>query len=224
MKNISRFSVLSNNAGNIRIMRHIFDQTGLIILGSTIFAIGMNGILVPYKIFGGGIAGIAIILNQNFFSSLDVGFAYFLLNLPLLILGWVCINREFVFYTIFGTTVFSLLVGIIQIQPIVFQNDYQAILFAGLICGFGGGLILKSVGSIGGLDVLAVYTNKKYNVPIGTASFVINSIVILASAYLYGPRISVYSIVYLFIYSQVVNFTTSRLNLRSANIHRLQPN
>ena len=66
----------------------------LISAGCIVFAIGMNGVLIPNKLFGAGVSGIALILHY-LFPRLDVGLAYFLLNLPLMLLGWLSISRRF---------------------------------------------------------------------------------------------------------------------------------
>ena len=60
---------------------------GLIALGSLIFVIGMNGILVPQGFLSGGVVGLSLLLHY-FLPVANVGVVYFVLNIPLVIMGW----------------------------------------------------------------------------------------------------------------------------------------
>ena len=47
-------------------------------------------------------------------------------------------------------------------------NPILAAILGGIVCGVGCGIILRSQGSAGGLDIVAVYINKKFGLRIGT--------------------------------------------------------
>ena len=73
----------------------------LITAGIIVFVIGMNSILIPNKLLGAGVSGAAIIIHY-LFPSADVRITYFLLYIPLMLLGWFNISKRFMLYTIFG--------------------------------------------------------------------------------------------------------------------------
>jgi uncharacterized membrane-anchored protein YitT (DUF2179 family) len=54
------------------------------------------------------------------------------------------------------------------------KNQIYAALAAGAVGGAGAGIVLRSLGSMGGLDILAVYLNRKWNLGIGKFYFLVN--------------------------------------------------
>jgi len=170
---------------------------GLIALGSLIFVIGMNGILVPHKFLSGGIVGLAILIHY-LFPVLSVGILYFLLNIPLAILGWLNISRRFMVYTLFGTVFFSVVAATYFPQFPMIEDPILAALSAGVICGVGAGLILRSLGSAGGSDIIAVYLFNKYSLGVGITTFVISAVILLAGAYFHDLQMTLFTLIYLF--------------------------
>jgi uncharacterized membrane-anchored protein YitT (DUF2179 family) len=163
----------------------------------------------------GGITGIALLLNYQF-SYLDIGMLYFVMNIPLMILGWLQISRRFIFYTLFGITFFSAAASIVTLPVIEIQDPMLAALLAGVICGAGSGLILRSLGSAGGFDILAIFLRKKYGFSMGSIIFGINAAVIIAGFYLHDINVALYSIVLLFTSGRVIDSIVSGFNLRKS--------
>lgn len=69
---------------------------GLIATGCIVFSIGMNSVMIPHHLYGGGLTGIAILVKYHI-PFLNIGLMYFLLNIPLLALGWYSISRGVTF-------------------------------------------------------------------------------------------------------------------------------
>jgi uncharacterized membrane-anchored protein YitT (DUF2179 family) len=193
----------------------ILKNLGLMSLGSIIFVVGMNSVLIPGKLLSGGLVGIAMIL-QYLFSFLDVGLAYFLLNIPLILLGWFNISRRFMLYTIFGMVFFSLAAAFIKPPVAALSDPILSALFAGVICGTGAGLILRSLGSAGGLDIIAVYVNNKFGFQPGFVIFFVNASVLLVGAYFFGLQIALYSIIYVFTSSRIIDAVLTGFNRRKS--------
>ena len=185
--------------------------------GSIVFVIGMNSVLIPNRLFGGGITGIAMILHY-LFPSLDVGLAYFLLNLPLMFLGWFYISRRFMLYTTFGMGFLSLAAAIIKSPAARMEDPILAALFAGVVCGVGAGIILRSLGSGGGLDVLAILGNQKLGFRPGSVSFIFNAAVLLAGVHLFGLEIALYCLIYVFTSTRVLDAIIRGFNQRMSTL------
>ncbi|MCE5336924.1 MAG: YitT family protein, partial [Desulfobacteraceae bacterium] len=66
-----------------RIASNIF----LLTLGNIIYAAGINSIIIPQHFLSGGVMGTALIVHY-FLPIINTGYAYFLLNIPLFLLGW----------------------------------------------------------------------------------------------------------------------------------------
>lgn len=168
---------------------------GLISVGSIIWAIGMNAILVPKEFISGGTVGLSMLIHYMF-PGMSVGMLYFLLNIPLAIFGWMHISRRFMYYTLFGIIVFSVAASLIHPHIPYVADPILAALFAGVVCGVGGGLILRSLGSAGGFDILGVFINKRYGFRVGMVCFLANALVLAAGAVLYDLELTLYSIIF----------------------------
>ena len=84
----------------------MLKNLGLITIGSVICATAVNGILIPMGFVSGGLTGLALILHY-LVPPLSVGTLYFLLNIPLYLIGWRQVGPRFLYYSIAGTFVFS---------------------------------------------------------------------------------------------------------------------
>jgi uncharacterized membrane-anchored protein YitT (DUF2179 family) len=206
-------------AKKLDIKKAIFDRRpilfnlGLISVGSIIFVIGMNSVLIPSKLLSGGLVGIAMILHY-LCPPLEVGLGYFLLNIPLVLLGWFNISRRFMLYTIFGMAFFSLAAASIKTPVAALSDPILSALFAGVICGTGAGLILRSLGSAGGLDIVAVYVNNRFGFQPGLVIFFVNASVLLLGAYFFGLQIALYSIIYVYTSSRIIDAVLTGFNRR----------
>src|SRR5210317_1047511 len=107
----------------------------LITVGCFLCAAAIKGILIPKNFLAGGVTGLALLIHYVL-PMLPVGVIYFLLNIPLFIIGWLFVGRRFFLYSIAGVVTFSaamlLPFPIIQIQDMIL-----AALAAGIIIGIG---------------------------------------------------------------------------------------
>lgn len=193
----------------------VLKNIGLIVSGCIIFAIGMNSVMIPHQLYSGGLTGIAILIKYHI-SSLNIGLMYFLLNIPLLVLGWFSISRRFIFYSLFGIIFFSIVADIAYFPSPLFSDMLLAALLSGVICGAGAGLILRSLGSAGGLDILAIYLNKRFGFRTGTVLFIFNSFILLTGAWLLDLEKALYSVIYMFVCSRVINLVVKGFSDRKS--------
>lgn len=193
----------------------IVTNLTLIAAGSIIFVLGMNSILIPQHFVTGGVTGISMIAHY-WIDALDVGLVYFTLNLPLLLLGWFSISRRFMAYTAFGMAFFSVAAKTIHPPVVMIHDPLLAAVFAGVICGLGGGLILRSVGSAGGFDILGIFLNQRFGVRPGAIIFVLNLFPLALGGILYSLDIALYSVIYAFTYGKIVDAVLTGVNQRKS--------
>jgi len=198
-------------------LKPVAREITMIAVGCIVFTYGMSAVMIPARLFSGGLAGIAMIIGYQV-PSVDLGMVYLLLNVPLIVLGWVFISRRFIAYTIFGTAFFSLAASMLRPKPVILADPLLAALLGGVICGFGCGLILKSIGSAGGLDILAIYLNRRFGIRVGTVAFAANASVIVAGGWMLDLNLALYSIILLFTCGWVTNTVVSGFNARMALI------
>ena len=157
-------------------------KLAVIIAGSFLYTFGMNYFLIPYGLYSGGGVGIAQVLTYLLGKIIDFGgknvygIVYFLINIPLLVLAWKGIGKGFLIKTLIGSAAISIFASIIPIPatPIV-DSVVASVLIAGIITGFGVGLLLVAGGSGGGVDVIGMWAARKFkNASVGKISLYVN--------------------------------------------------
>lgn len=185
-----------------------------IAVGAIIAAYGIRGFIVYSGLSGGGVGGIALLLFYTL--KLPIGVMTFLLNVPLLILGWREVDKQFVFKTIWGLLVFSIFLDLfIGVQPLDFSDIFLGALYGGVISGVSSAIVFHFGGSLGGTDIIAKVILKKYGVPMGTSALAINGVIILISGAILGPKAALYTLVMLFVYGRVLDIIQSGVPSKS---------
>jgi len=194
--------------------RQIAWNLGLIALGSALCSVAINGILLPQRFYGAGFTGVALIIHYVV-PSLPVAVLYFILNVPVFALGWMYAGRRFFFYSIAGMFIFTGTLEWIHISLPVHDKMLSALL-AGIIVGAGSGIILRSLGSAGGLDILSVILLKRFSIRLGSTILAFNSLILVAGAVLFSLEGALYTLIYIFVSSYMVNLVVTGLSQRKA--------
>lgn len=149
------------------------------VLGSALFAAGFAFFLEPNDLSSGGISGLALILVELLqFGS--VGTVSILINLPLFILGGVKIGKRFFVGSLIGMLLSSLLIDGFTALHLPAVEPVIAIVYGGVLCGLGVGIVFMAGTSTGGSDILVRLLKLKYrNVPIGQISLAFDALVVL---------------------------------------------
>ena len=179
----------------------------LISAGSIICSLAIKGILVPKQFLAGGATGLSLLVHY-LLPSWPVGVIYFLLNIPLFLIGWMFVGRRFFYYSVAGLLIFSAVV-LLSYPVIEIKDMILAALTAGIITGVGSGIILRSLGSAGGLDILSVILYKKYSIRLGTTVMVFNAVLMVAAAFRLPLEMILYTLIYLFVTSYIVNLVVT---------------
>lgn len=195
-----------------QVLRDLF----LIISGSLISAVAINGILIPQHFVTGGVTGLAMILNSKI-PFLKLEWIYFLMNIPLFAMAWMAVGRRFFFYSIIGMIALSMSVAFVHVQ-INLQDRMLSALLAGIIIGTGTGITLKSSGSQGGMDILSIMLLKRYSISLGNTILTLNFIVLALVAFFYSLEALLYTLIVLYVSSKIVNIIVSGLSQRKSVI------
>jgi len=186
----------------------------LISVGSLFCALSINGVLVPQKFLAAGFTGLALSINY-LFPSLSVAWIYFLLNIPLFMLGWKYVGRRFFLYSLAGMLIYSCAVGWVDLSFKV-EDKILSALLAGILMGAGAGIILRSLGSAGGVDILSVVLRQRFSISLGATSLGFNSLVLLGAALLFSIEKALYTLVYIYVTSHILNLVVTGLSQRKA--------
>ena len=186
----------------------------LITAGSVLCAFAIKAILIPKQFLAGGVTGLSLLIHYVL-PTLPVGLIYFLLNIPLFVVGWLFVGRRFFIYSIAGVVIFSAVV-LLPYPIFHIQDTILAALTAGIITGIGSGIILKSLGSAGGLDILSVILFKKYSIRPGTFTLVFNAVLIVTAGFRIPMEMILYTLIYLYVTSHFLNLVIVGLSQRKS--------
>ncbi len=186
----------------------------LMALGSFLCALAVNGILIPQQFFGAGFTGLSLVIHY-LVPSWPVAGVYLVLNVPLFALGWMYVGRRFFLYSIAGMLIFT---GALAWTHVSFpvEDKILSALLAGIVMGAGSGVILRSLGSGGGLDILSVIFVKRFSVRLGTTILAFNSLILTAGAALFSLEGAVYTLIYLYVNTRMLNVVVTGLSQRKA--------
>ncbi len=190
----------------------IFWNLLLLTSGAIIIIIGMNAVVIHQNFIPGGLYGLVLLVYYQT-KTLSPGLWYALLNIPLCILGWIFISKRFVLYTIYAVAVMSIAAETIHLDFGI-QNQLYAAIAGGFITGIGSGILLRSIGSSGGLDIIAIIFYKKFNFGIGKTYLLFNILLFTMVLSLYSSDIVIASIILTFVTSSALDYSLTMFNQR----------
>jgi uncharacterized membrane-anchored protein YitT (DUF2179 family) len=156
-----------------------YNWIPITVFGSSVFALGFALFLSPNDMNSGGISGLAQVLVELLgFGS--VGTLSILINLPLFLLGGLKIGKKFFFGSLIGMLLSSALIDGLAVIPFPAVEPLMAVLYGGVICGVGLGIVFMAGTSTGGSDILVRLLKLRYrNVPIGQIAMAFDVIVVI---------------------------------------------
>lgn len=190
----------------------IFWNCGLIAIGTLIQAIAFKAIAGPQGFVPGGVFGVGSLIYYAT-DFLNPGLLYLLLNIPMFILGYIFISRRFLAYSALAMGLITLYYQFIDFQIPIGNQLYAALAF-GVLLGSGMGMVLRSLGSNGGLDVVAIILNQKFNIGIGKTFFVFNLLLFSISFISIEIDLVIASMIAVFVSSQAVDYCLSLFSQR----------
>lgn len=182
----------------------------LIIVGSAIFAVGVDCFEIPNGLAAGGITGLATVLYALAGAAgiyLPVGLQTIVMNVFLLMLVIKSGNRGYIVRTIIGVIACGLFTdALAPYLPVPGNGDLLlCALWGGVITGLGLGLVFRTGGNTGGTDIICQLMAKKFSMPIGTAMIILDGLVIAASAPVFSVENALYAAVAMYICGKVID-------------------
>ncbi|MCM3744503.1 YitT family protein [Sporosarcina luteola] len=174
----------------------------VVVAGSLIVAFAFNFFLVPYGILSSGISGIAILIGL--ITPFDIGIMNLLLNLPLLILGYIKLGRLITLNTLVCVVSLSFFLYMLPVIAVT-ENILLSTIFGGVISGIGVGLILKYSGTSGGLDIIAIILSRTSNISIGLLLTGMNGVIVLISGAVLNWDIALYTLLSIYLTGKLID-------------------
>lgn len=184
----------------------------LLTFGSFFIAFAVKSVAMPHGLLTGGMSGIALLCYYAF-GGLSTGQWYLILNLPVFVLGWVFVSKRFFFYSLYGMFAVSVFIDIIT-YTLPITDVWLAVFTCGGILGAGVGIALRSLGSTGGADILAVICKEKFNMSMGSFEFWFNLIGFAGGFLFLDLHIVLYSIAMTFIIALAIEYVMGMFSER----------
>lgn len=173
----------------------------LLTVGALVSTFALKCIAVHHEFVGGGIYGTAMLIEYGV-GSLSIAVWYAVLNIPVLLMGWFLLSRRFMLYTIYCIAVTTIATQLMDFNVGIADKTLAAVA-TGTLCGVGSGIALRSLGSDGGLNIISLILNQKYNLNVGSFNIIYNFTLFLAAL----PIIKVDNV----LYSMIISYLTASL-------------
>ncbi|WP_017185448.1 YitT family protein [Alkalibacillus haloalkaliphilus] len=194
----------------------------IVIIGAFFNAISLNFFLEHANVFASGFTGVAQIsasISQDFFNiDISTGILLFLLNIPVVILGWLKVGKGFTIYSIISVLFMTLFLETIPIRVIADDDILLNAVFGGLFGGIGVGMTLKWGASTGGMDIIAMVLSRLKDRPIGVYFLSLNGAIIIAAGLVYDAEKALYTLVTLYVTTRVIDAIHTRHSKLTAMI------
>jgi uncharacterized membrane-anchored protein YitT (DUF2179 family) len=160
-------------------------------VGTLVFVMAWTSFLIPNNLASGGLTGLTTILEYATNGKIPMDFTYALLNIVLLIAGFLFLGKAFGFKTIYVIALSSFLFwllpkycpDLVVVDPNL--DKIMVVLIGGAMESIGIGMILLRGGSTGGTDIVAMILNKYW--PISPGKVYLYSDIFIVSSLLLVP-------------------------------------
>lgn len=151
-------------------------------IGLFVFVFSWTAFLIPHQIAGGGVSGLASVINYA--TGFEVAYSYIIINGILLLIGFLILGKAFGFKTIYCITLAALMFEFLPLIPWVSDIEDKLInaLIGGTMSGIGIGMIFMQGGSTGGTDIIALIIAKYRETSPGRV-FLYCDLIIIGSVY-----------------------------------------
>ena len=177
-------------------VRNIVKEFILITIGTVIVAAAVFFFMLPSHVSVGSGAALAMVLSN--FIPLSVSIITLLMNVGLLIIGFVLVGPEFGIKTVYCSILMPLVMGLFELLYPNFQSITQDplldVICYILVVGLGLAILFPRNASSGGLDIVAKIMNKYLRIDLGKAMSSAGIAVALSSALCYDSKTVVLSL------------------------------
>ncbi len=169
-----------------------------------ISALNFNIVLKPLNLVTGGTNGLAIIFN--YLLKISPSLIILVIDILMLIISFIFLSKKSTLGTIIATFLYPLFVKLTSLINISINiPTILLVIISGVVCGFTCGYIYKLGFTSGGINVISLVLNKKYNINIAKCNFIINLFIILVGGFNFGVVKLLYSVLIVIINSYIIN-------------------
>lgn len=195
-------------------MKGKIKEYGIITLGIVLVVIAIQFFYVPNNITGGGVTGIALVIN-HYIPSANLGILMAIMNAFLFIVAFIVIGSSFGGKTIYAAMGLSFLNWFAEefIKPVgIPDNPMLATIAGSILLGTGLGIVFTQNASTGGTDIIAKILNKFFHINMGKGMQLVDIIVVILSVVAFGVEKGIYAAICVLLNGIVIDKVISGVN------------
>lgn len=207
------------------IMKSKLKNFSLLTISTLIMAVGIYFFKFTNNFTFGGITGIAVLVAK--FLPISASDFSFVVNILLLIIGWIVLGKSFAEKTAYSTILLSVSLSLLErIYPMshpLTNEPLLELIFAILLPALGSAILFNIGASSGGTDVIAMILKKYTSVDIGKGLMISDLIFTLAGFLVFNVKTGLYSLFGLIMRSALIDNFIESFN-RSKYFHVVTSN
>lgn len=206
-------------------MKSKLKNFSLLTISTLIIAVGIYFFKFANNFTFGGITGIAVLVAK--FLPISASDFSFVVNILLLIIGWIVLGKSFAEKTAYSTILLSVSLSLLErIYPMshpLTNEPLLELIFAILLPALGSAILFNIGASSGGTDVIAMILKKYTSVDIGKGLMISDLIFTLAGFLVFNVKTGLYSLLGLIMRSALIDNFIESFN-RSKYFHVVTSN
>ena len=193
-----------------------FSSFIIMTLGCILLATGVYFFKIPNGFATGGVTGIGTILAKFTSPGITAGAWIWILNIALLVLGFLVLGKETGFLTVYCSMLYSAITFVLEfILPVTSPLSNQPLMelvYAMLHTAIGSAMIFNTNASSGGTDIIALILKKYTSIDVGKALLVTDFIVAASAFAVFDIQTGLFSLLGLFAKAFIVDGVIESLN------------
>lgn len=183
-----------------------YKNVFMILLGNLIYILSVTMFILPNKLVTGGTTGLALVVTH--YVPIPISSFILVSNVIMFLLGFWMLGKKFAVTTLISTFFYPVcLEAVSRIDALkdFTDNPLLATICAGIMIGFGIGIVIKYGASTGGLDIPPLILNKKLGWSVSVCLYTVDFVILLLQMIFSSKEKILYGLLLVLIYTIVLN-------------------
>ena len=183
-----------------------FKEYILITIGFLLTAIAFEYFFFSNSIASGGVSGFALIMKEVF--NIEPGIVMILCNIVLFILAFIFLGGSFGVksaYAAFGLSISMSIIEKFTTPVAITDNLILATIFGSVIIALGAVIIFNQGASTGGTSIIAKLLSEYFNINIGVAILIVDSLIIILATFTFGIELGLFGLIGVYLSSTLID-------------------
>ena len=187
----------------------------MVTIGSFIFSLTINAVVIPNQFGSGGVTGITLLLY--YILGINPGTSNLVINIVLLLIGYQFLERRTMFYTIYAVILMSVFLDITRgMYQFIPHNSLLAAIGGGVVGGAALGLVMLGNGTTAGTDTNAMMLKKYLGWNVSVSLLLLDIFVVSPLSIISDLEKVVITLIYLFTASRMINLVLEGFNSKKS--------